>query len=113
LSELVPACLECGACCFSELEAYVRVVGSDHSRLGERASTLTHFIGNRCYMKMEHGHCAALEIEATTGRFVCSAYEHRPDVCRDLERTSPQCQAEMHEKGPRPQALLHALRSSR
>jgi uncharacterized protein len=87
----------------------VRVVGSDHERLGERAFELTHFIGNRCYMKMAFGHCAALSVEVTTGRFVCSAYEQRPDVCRDLERASPECRAESHEKGERPRALLHVL----
>jgi hypothetical protein len=90
----------------------VRVVGSDHARLGERASELSHFIGNRCYMKMTDGHCAALVLEIATGRFVCSAYETRPEVCRDLGRASPQCRAEIHEKGERPPALLQLLGST-
>ena len=113
MSEPISTCLECGTCCFSELEAYVRVLGTDYSRLGERAAALTHFIGNRCYMKMVEGHCAALEVQPSSGRFVCSAYEQRPDVCRALERASPQCSAEIHEKGNRPRALLVLLRSTR
>jgi Fe-S-cluster containining protein len=91
----------------------VRVLGSDHERLRERADDLTHFIGNRCYMKRTHGQCAALAVEVTTGRFVCSVYQQRPDVCRDLERASPQCRAEIHEKGERPRALLRVLGSTR
>ena len=91
----------------------MRVVGSDHARLGELAGELTHFIGNRCFMNMVRGHCVALVIELETGRFVCSVYETRPAVCRDLERASPQCRAEIHEKGERPRALLHVLGSTR
>ncbi|MEO6599875.1 MAG: YkgJ family cysteine cluster protein [Polyangiaceae bacterium] len=113
MSELPPPCQSCGACCFSQIDAYVRVLGSDHARLREGASELTHFIGNQCYMKMADGHCAALVLEVTTGRFVCSVYETRPDVCRDLERASPQCAAEIHEKGGRPLALLQRLGSTR
>ncbi len=91
----------------------MRVAGTDHARLGDRASELSYFIGNRCYMKMAAGHCAALVLEVTTGRFACSIYETRPDVCRDLERASPQCRAEIHEKGERPPAVLHQLGSTR
>ena len=91
----------------------MRVDGADHARLGEHATELTHFIGNRCYVKMIHGHCAALVVEATTLRFVCSVYELRPAACRELERASPQCRAEIHEKGERPRALLRVLGSTR
>ena len=111
--EGVPACLDCGTCCFSTLPEYLRVFGIDLDRMDDRAQALTHFIGNRCYMKMVKGHCAALEVEPSSGRFVCSAYEQRPDVCRALERASPQCSAEIHEKGNRPRALLVLLRSTR
>jgi uncharacterized protein len=55
-----PTCLACGACCFSTLETYVRVTGQDYARLGEHAEQVTVFVGNRCYMRMEHGHCAQL-----------------------------------------------------
>lgn len=101
-----PQCLECGSCCFSTLPDYVRVDGRDHARLGERAEDLTHFIGNRCYMRMHDGHCAALQIDAANRRFVCSIYEARPELCRSLERGSSACAAELHEKGDRPRHLL-------
>ena len=113
MSEPAPPCLSCGACCFSRLTEYVRVQGSDHALLAEQADALTHFIGNRCYMKMAEGHCAALVIELNTERFVCSVYATRPAVCRELERSSSECRAEIHEKGERPQALLRVLRSTR
>lgn len=101
-----PPCLACGTCCFSELDTYARLDGADHAGLGVRADELTHFIGNRCYMKMHDGHCAALVIDVAGRRFVCGVYESRPAVCRELERGSPACQGEIHEKGERPLALL-------
>jgi Fe-S-cluster containining protein len=89
-------CLQCGACCFSQLDAYVRVTGEDYARLGEHAEQATVFLGNRCYMRMEHGHCASLEVSA--GRYACRIYEQRPAICRALERGSPSCTAEREEK---------------
>jgi hypothetical protein len=70
--ELAPPCLGCGTCCFSALATFVRVDGFDHARLGARGDELTVFIGNRCHMTMHDGHCAALVIDVTTRRFVCS-----------------------------------------
>ena len=104
-----PPCLSCGTCCFSGLARYARVEGSDHSRLADRADELTVFIGNRCYMKMQDGHCAALVIDVESRRFVCSVYESRPAVCRELERGSPACQGEIFGKGTRPAELLLSL----
>jgi Fe-S-cluster containining protein len=95
----VPECQACGTCCFSSLETYVRVTGDDYARLGDRAEALAGFVGNRAYMRMEDGHCAALRIEAE--RFVCSAYDVRPDVCRDLARGSRECAGEIATKRPR------------
>jgi uncharacterized protein len=94
-----PDCLACGACCFSRLDTYVRVTGDDYTRLGDDAEPLTVFVGHRCYMRMEHGHCAALEV--TPGRYACRVYALRPEICRALERGSPSCQAERHEKASR------------
>lgn len=102
-------CLSCGTCCFSELAEYVRVTGDDHARLGERASDLVGFDGTRAFMRMAHGHCAALVVEPD-GRFVCSVYERRPTTCRELERGSPQCEAEIALKGERPRVRLATLR---
>jgi Fe-S-cluster containining protein len=98
-----PECLACGACCFSRLDTYVRVDGASHTRLGEQAERVTTFIGNRCYMRMEDGHCSALRVEAS-GQFVCSVYAQRPDVCRALARASSECDAERALKAERPPA---------
>ena len=96
-----PECLLCGACCFSNLETYIQVDGDSHARLGDDAERVTTFVGNRCYMRMEDGHCSALQV-ASSGRFVCTVYERRPEVCRALARASAQCEAERALKGERP-----------
>jgi Fe-S-cluster containining protein len=106
----VPACLACGTCCFSLLDTFVRVTGDDHARLGALADELVWFDGTRAYMRMVEGHCSALKIDARTKTFVCTAYEQRPQVCRDLERASGHCLAERDTKAERP---LLALRRSR
>ncbi|HEY0966185.1 MAG TPA: YkgJ family cysteine cluster protein [Opitutaceae bacterium] len=90
-------CQSCGACCFSSLDAYVRVSGDDWTRLGAEAERVAHFIGHRAYLRMTGGHCAALVVTPAPdgrGRFACSIYEQRPQVCRDLTRGSPSCDAE-------------------
>ena len=92
-----PDCLRCGACCFSPSDTFVRVSGDDWARLGADAPRLAQFIGHRAYMRMEGGHCAALE--PRTGpdgqpEFFCTAYDRRPQVCRDLARGSAQCAGE-------------------
>lgn len=102
----LPECLACGTCCFSWLETYVRVTGDDHARLGAHAETLVRFEENRAYMRMKEGHCAALVLEPDARRFVCSVYEQRPATCRDLERGSPACRAELDTKGERPRLAL-------
>jgi Fe-S-cluster containining protein len=107
---IVPDCLECGACCFSRLETYVRVSGDDLARLGDRAEELATFDGHRAYMRMVDGHCGALRVDAARGLLVCGAYETRPDVCRDLTRASAACLGEIEAKSDRP---LSALRRAR
>lgn len=84
--------------------------GCDYDRMDDRARELTVFLGNRCYMKIEGGRCAALEIDAATGRFLCSIYEVRPDCCRALERGSGACRGELYVKRERPLLALDALR---
>lgn len=93
-----PDCLRCGACCFSTSARYVPVSGDDYTRLGDAAETLTVFHGNRCFMQMQDGHCAALEVTAD-GQFVCQVYTQRPGVCRTLERAGASCRAELSLKG--------------
>jgi len=57
-------------------------------------------------MKMAEGHCAALAVREGSGRreYYCTIYEQRPQVCRDLARGSPQCEAELEQKAARPAA---------
>jgi Fe-S-cluster containining protein len=106
-----PPCLECGACCFSNLETSIRVTGDDYERLGGAAEDLVDFVGNRAFMRLADGHCAALRIERP-GRFVCTVYETRPDACRNLERESPQCEGELFIKRGRAAARLVELRKA-
>ena len=106
----VPECLGCGTCCFSRLASFVRVSGDDYARLAERAEALVWFDGIRAYMRMVDGHCSALEIDAGSGHFVCTAYATRPQVCRDLARGSGACLGERETKAERP---LLALRRAR
>ena len=101
-------CRGCGVCCFSQLETYVRVTGEDWARLGGEVERLAQFIGHRAYMRMSEGHCAALEVRraaegGTEGgmEFFCTAYEGRPQVCRDLARGSGECAGELANKAPR------------
>jgi Fe-S-cluster containining protein len=109
--ETPPPCLECGTCCFSNLETSVRVTGDDYTRLGDAVDRLVHFVGNRAYMRLADGHCAALRVELE-GRFVCTVYATRPDACRDLERASPHCQGELFTKKGRARERLVELRRS-
>jgi len=104
-------CLECGVCCFSNLETSVRVTGDDYERLGEAVDELVHFVGNRAYMRIvDDRHCAALHVDVAAAQFVCTIYEKRPAACRDLERGSPECAGERFTKAGRAQARLIDLR---
>jgi hypothetical protein len=74
------------------------VNGDDWERLGAEAERKAHFIGNRAFMRMNDGHCAALEVRGSTSsrakEFFCTLYEKRPQICRDLARGSPECEGE-------------------
>jgi uncharacterized protein len=107
---IVPECLACGACCFSRLETFVRVTGDDYARMGERAESLVRFDGFRGYLRMTDGHCGALVVDVISGRWMCSAYAVRPQVCRDLARGSGECLAELDAKAGRPLAALRQAR---
>ena len=105
----VPECTECGACCFSTLPEYVRVWGVDLDRMSERSQANTEFRGNRCFLRMDGGHCTALTITASPSdpsraRFACAMYPERPDACRSLERGSGACRADRHAKLERAEA---------
>ena len=105
----VPECTACGTCCFSELPEYIRVWGVDFDRMDERAQALTHFIDNRCYMRLEEGHCIALTIDPVRKRFLCSIYEMRPDACRWLQPGTGVCLGELATKAERPLVAVERL----
>ncbi len=101
-------CRRCGVCCFSAAPDYVRVTGADWARLGPDADRWAHFLGHRAFMRMREGHCAGLDMrrdEAGAPEFFCTLYERRPQVCRDLDRGSPQCAGERAAKSGRVAAL--------
>jgi Fe-S-cluster containining protein len=94
-------CQKCGVCCFSDSAEYVWVTGYDWTQLGDDADRLAHFIGNRAFMKMKGGHCAALRVTRIPGepaKFFCTVYDRRPEICRVLERGSPECLGELETK---------------
>lgn len=90
-------CRRCGACCFSPSPMFVPVGGDDWSRLGSDAGQLAVFNGHRAFMRMAGGHCAALDVQANpdgSPDYFCTIYDRRPQICRALERGSPQCLGE-------------------
>jgi len=91
-------CQDCGACCHGYGPRFVQVSGDDYERLGDAAAAATHFIGNRCYLRMVGQACAALKA-LPAGRYGCALYPTRPQPCRDLARGSPECLAVL-ERGP-------------
>lgn len=105
-----PECLACGACCFSTNPTAIRVTGDDRARLGEDlAERFTDFVGHRCFMRLEDGHCAALEVRPE-GVFACAVYDRRPAVCRHLARGSAACNGERWEKVDRTVVALSRVR---
>ena len=99
-------CLRCGVCCFSPSDRFVRVTGDDWTRLGAEAERVAHFAGrgHEAFMRMSDGHCAALSVRRVAAgegagveqasEFFCTIYAHRPQICRDLARGSPECSGE-------------------
>lgn len=107
MAETLPKdCIRCGCCCINSAANAIRVTGDDYSRLEEHAENLVQFIGNRAFMKLTDGHCAALKVETMSARFICTIYERRPQVCRDLAEGSAECNAERHHKAVRRLTLL-------
>jgi uncharacterized protein len=80
----VPACTDCGACCWSPDPRWIAVFEADAARMDARTLALTTVIDGRRHMRME-GRCAALDGTR------CTIYPMRPDACRWLERGSSTC----------------------
>ena len=85
------------------------MTGHDWEQLGADADQLAHFIGHRAFMQMKGGHCAALEIKADVAgvHYACSIYDRRPEICRILERGSPECLGELETKAASVIARFH------
>lgn len=97
-SDGLPACTECGVCCFFDDPRYVMVFTQDSARLAERADELTHFIHGRCFMRQVDGHCIALRRHGE--HWLCSIYEQRPQLCRDFERGCDTCHGAVELRHP-------------
>jgi uncharacterized protein len=102
-------CIDCGCCCLSDFPEAVRVTGNDYERLGSAAPRLVHFTGNRAFMRIQEGHCAALVVDRARRQFRCEVYETRPQVCRNLAQFSAECRAEYESKARRRLPLLGAV----
>lgn len=90
------------------------MTGDDYERLGEAdAARLVEFLGNQAFMRIEGAagtrRCAALVVDADRGTFLCSVYERRPAVCRELERGSGACFGERDAKLGRTKVALAVL----
>jgi len=82
-------CLACGACCYGP-EEYVAVTGPDLGAMSAR--TQGRFVvkrRDRIFLRMLHGHCAALH--ARQGHFSCRMYAERPAPCRVVEPGGREC----------------------
>jgi Fe-S-cluster containining protein len=76
-------CSTCGRCCFGPRD-YVQIFDEDLPTLGDRLrDAFAVRSGSKRFMRMENGHCAALE--RSGDRFRCAIYERRPLVCRVYE----------------------------
>ena len=94
----VPECTACGVCCFFDDPRYVMVFDDDLERLGPYAESMTHMLRGRRFMLAEQGHCIALRQAGE--HYLCSIYEHRPQLCRDFQRGCDTCQSVV-ERWPR------------
>lgn len=82
-------CQACGACCYGPAE-YVSVTQADLTRFVPRAAS--RYVvqrRDRLFLRMLHGHCAALH--ARQGHFSCRIYGMRPTPCRVVEAGGREC----------------------
>jgi Fe-S-cluster containining protein len=90
-------CQACGACCYGP-EEYVAVTAVDLCRMSPRvAGRYVAERGERRYLKMVHGRCAALH--ARQGHFSCRIYGMRPEPCQVVEAGSRECLVARRRRG--------------
>jgi Fe-S-cluster containining protein len=92
----------------------VRVSETDVSRLADEAHPWTRHVGGQAYLRMEDGHCSALQITTRRGEapvFFCAIYDKRPQVCRDLARGKNACLTELHLKAAQVMSSYGATQS--
>lgn len=96
-------CIACGRCCYHDQPNYAQLFPEDIAAFGPdrlakyaEKSTLSGDSlrpgedGSEMYMRMENGHCCALEV--TPGvRYECSIYPDRPLLCRVFEPGNSEC----------------------
>jgi Fe-S-cluster containining protein len=90
-------CQICGACCYGPGE-YVAVIASDLCRMSSTVQgRYLQRVGERVYLKMVHGHCAALH--ARQGHYSCRIYKMRPQPCHVVEAGSRECLVARQRRG--------------
>lgn len=88
---------------------YLQLFGGDLDRLTPEQLGFVARVGERAFMRLEDGRCAALVADVEAREFRCGIYEARPDVCRALERGSSGCKFEYDRKASAPDVLLERL----
>jgi len=90
-------CQRCGACCYGP-DAYVSVTDPDFDAMSRQTrARLVVRKGERRYLKMLHGHCAALR--ARQGHYSCRIYGERPLPCHTVAAGSRECLAARTKRG--------------
>lgn len=113
MSNTIPDCLSCGACCFGGHARYVRLFDEDLNRDLPPEAVIR--IEDRHYMVMEGGHCAQL-CPGGDGAMRCGVYERRPTACRAFRAGSFECSMARKHRGAeaaevRARAVAEAARS--
>lgn len=96
-------CVACGRCCYYNKPNYALLYPEDivafgPARLAKHTtkSTLSGESlragedGSEIYMRMENGHCCALNVTPGVS-YTCSIYEDRPLLCRMFEPGNADC----------------------
>jgi Fe-S-cluster containining protein len=100
----LPPCLECGACCVTDLEygkgGFVRLQAGDFDRLPEKYRLKVIKDSDPGVDRLGHKglpttgyRCVALRGEVNK-KVSCAIYEERPTLCRTFERGSQDCRKE-------------------